>query len=93
MLNQDPDLEQARFDILDFSAPRYGESRELKIIDADAIPRVSEDRKAEMLSIFAHGYFRAKETLREDAAGERNDTEQSRRDTGPEQPGFFDGEP
>lgn len=92
ILNQDPDLEEARFDILDFSAPRYGEPRELRVIDADAVPRLPEDRKVEMLSVFADGYFRAREILREDAYSRSQDETQPSSSGNPEQPGFFDND-
>lgn len=59
MLQQDADLETARFDILDFSRPRPGRPRELSVLDSRDVPRVSESRKLEMLSIFAEGYFLA----------------------------------
>jgi hypothetical protein len=59
LLLQDPDLETARFQILDFSVPATGVQRELNITDASDIPRVDEVRKREMLQVFADGYFAA----------------------------------
>jgi hypothetical protein len=59
----DPDLENAVFQILDFSAPSGGKPRELRIIDAKDVPRVSELRKREMLDAFAEGYFQAQAIL------------------------------
>lgn len=59
MLLQDPDLEEAKFEILDFSAPSAKHSRELKVIDAKEISRVSETTKNDMLATFAEGYFMA----------------------------------
>ena len=59
----DPDLETAVFQILDFSAPAAGRPRELKVVDAKDVPRVSEVRKREMLDIFAEGYFQAQAIL------------------------------
>ncbi|WP_108398375.1 hypothetical protein [Devosia submarina] len=64
VLLQDPDLETARFEILDFSAPNAKASRELTIMDARDIPRVHEARKVEMLDTFAEGYFLALERLK-----------------------------
>ena len=60
VLLQDSDLEDAKFTILDFSALSPGKPRELNVVDTSTIPRVSPERKAEMLSIFAEGYFLAK---------------------------------
>lgn len=63
ILLQDPDLESARFEILDFSCPRPKAPRVLRVIDAREIPRLDESRKAEMLERFADGYFWALEEL------------------------------
>lgn len=56
VLLQDPDLENAEFEILDFSAEDAASERVLKVVNARDIPRVSGERKAEMLSVFAEGY-------------------------------------
>ena len=63
VLNDDPDLEASKFQILDFAAPAPNEPRELTVTDTRDILRVSEKRKAEMLKIFAEGYFLAKKEL------------------------------
>lgn len=85
VLLQDPDLENARFEILDFSAPRG--SRELTVIDAREVPRIDEAKKLAMLSTFAEGFFQAQAELK--AAPERPAQErEGKRD--PDQPGFFD---
>jgi hypothetical protein len=63
ILMQDPDLESARFEILDFSCPRPNMPRTLRIIDARDVPRVSEQQKNVMLETFAEGYFQAREIL------------------------------
>ena len=63
VLLEDPDLEGARFTILDFSAPASNRPRDLSVIDARDIPRISEDTKVEMLSIFAEGFFLAQAEL------------------------------
>jgi hypothetical protein len=55
-LLQDPDLEAAHFNILDFSAPKQKFPRKLKVINARDIPRVSDERKSEMLATFVEGY-------------------------------------
>lgn len=63
VLMQDPDLESARFQILDFSSPSKGEPRELNVINASDIPRIEGPRKAEMLDVFAQGFFEATDIL------------------------------
>lgn len=63
LLLEDPDLETARFHILDFSAPKDKAPRELKIISASEIPRVNDERKIEMLETFVDGYLMAKANL------------------------------
>ena len=68
VLLQDADLEQAAFVILDFSAPKSNQPRDLRVIDAHDIPRVSEATKVEMLSVFAEGYFLAVAELSSTAA-------------------------
>lgn len=56
ILLQDPDLENAKFQILDFSASGPKLPRQLKIIEANVIRRLSNDEVTKMLSVFAEGY-------------------------------------
>ena len=63
LLLQDPDLEDAKFEILDFSSPGKGLPRELSVVDAKDIQRVAEKTKIEMLSVFAEGFLMAQEKL------------------------------
>lgn len=65
VLMQDPDLEEARFQILDFSAVGAKDERQRRLLVTDAadIPRIESSRKAEMLEVFAEGYFQAVEML------------------------------
>ncbi|MEZ0472666.1 hypothetical protein [Luteimonas salinilitoris] len=63
VLLQDSDLEDAKFSILDFSAPAARLPRELTVVDTSSIPRVSESRKAEMLSVFADGFIAARDAV------------------------------
>lgn len=65
VLMQDPDLEAARFQILDFSAVGAKDARQRRLLVTNAadIPRVAPARKAEMLEVFAEGYFQAIEML------------------------------
>ncbi|HWA20106.1 MAG TPA: hypothetical protein VG757_14040 [Devosia sp.] len=67
ILLQDPDLEGAKFEILDFSCIGSDRTRALQVIDAAEIPRVSDDRKAQMLEVFAAGYALALQELRSKA--------------------------
>lgn len=62
LLMDDPDLETARFQILDFSM-REGK-RTLLVTDANEIPRVDDARKAEMLTVFAEACFKALDELK-----------------------------
>jgi hypothetical protein len=82
---QDPDLEDARFEVLDFSA--LDGERTLKIIDAREIPRVGDREKQEMLGIFAEGYFLAQSELRRQPEEPAEDREE-KRDS--DQLGLFD---
>ena len=64
ILDEDPDLCDARFEIVDMSAeagPEGREDRSLKVFSEDSIGRISSDRKREMLSTFAEGFRRAKQ--------------------------------
>lgn len=63
MLLQEPDLESAKFQILDFSSPAPKAPRELSIIDADNIPRMSTQEKNGMLEVFVEGYALAEAQL------------------------------
>jgi hypothetical protein len=63
ILGQDADLDNANFQILDFSAPGKCKSRHLAVLDAKDVPRLSDARKREMLAVFSEGFHLAKETL------------------------------
>ncbi|MFC5441662.1 hypothetical protein [Rhodanobacter ginsenosidimutans] len=56
VLLQDPDLDTAKFQLVDFSAPGPKFSRELRVVDASLVPRVSAAELREMLGVFAEGY-------------------------------------
>jgi hypothetical protein len=91
VLMQDPDLETARFEILDFSCPSPKEPRVLTVIDAHDIPRIDDARKTEMLEAFAEGYFQAVAELA--GKGPSRPSPEGRDDApgpDPDQPGFFD---
>jgi len=91
VLLQDPDLEEADFVILDFSAPKFDRPRDLRVIEADDVPRVSETTKVEMLSVFAEGYFLAQAELASTATA--HGEEKPAREPGPlNQPDLFDGD-
>lgn len=59
VLLQDPDLEGAEFDILDFSADAETGLRQLKVVRACDVARLSPGRKIEMLEVFAEGFLLA----------------------------------
>lgn len=86
ILLDDPDLEGAKFEILDFSVPKAETDRALRVVDAGEIPRLSEERKREMLEIFMDGFFQAQEELRRGIA----DKPQEQEHVDPRQPSMFD---
>jgi hypothetical protein len=92
VLMQDPDLETARFQILDFSCDGPTAPRTLTVIDARQIPRSKEKRKTEMLEVFAEGYFLAVAILADrgvaDPHSDRPDDEAPGPD--PRQPDLFE---
>ena len=88
LLFQDPDLEAARFEILDFSCPGPKTPRSLTVIDAREVPRVDNARKKVMLEAFAEGYFRALATLSGSAPPRGDRDEPPPPD--PDQPDLFD---
>ena len=86
ILLSDPDLEDAKFEILDFSAPERNSPRTLNVIDTDNVVRISEEAKTEMLAIFAEGFSLAEAEL---AGTEKNQRPESRVED-IRQPGLFD---
>lgn len=70
LILQDSDLEDAHFRILDFSAEEVRGPRRLRVIPASEIPRVSLERKAEMLLVFADGFRLARNHLQGFADGD-----------------------
>ena len=56
---QEPDLEDARVQILDFSVPDKAFERSLLVIAEDDIPRATKDELTDALEIFTYGFFRA----------------------------------
>ncbi|MES2196357.1 MAG: hypothetical protein V4517_18205 [Pseudomonadota bacterium] len=95
LLADDPDLAAADFQILDFSAPkvktgRTKPPRQLRIIDARDIPRVTEATKLEMLTVFAEGYFMAVAEL---SAAKARPAEDSTQERDSRQADFFEDDP
>ena len=83
VLLQDPDLDRANFQILNFSIPEGANERRLVIIHAKDIPRLDKAEKDAMLEVFADGYRLAQTELAgakqyEDARGDarRSDPDQ-----------------
>jgi hypothetical protein len=94
VLMQDPDLETARFQILDFSCSSPKAPRNLTVTDAQQIPRIDERRKMAMLEVFAEGYFRAVAMLGSglgpDPGNERPGDEPPQPGSDPRQPDLFE---
>jgi hypothetical protein len=87
ILMQDPDLEAARFEILDFSCPSPRKPRDLTIVDASLVQRVTDLQKKAMLETFAEGFLLARAMLSKSSpAAEQGDAPP----TDPNQPGLFD---
>lgn len=64
MLHQDPDLEAAKFKILDFSAKGRNQGRTLEVIDSKDVPILNSSTRAEMLSVFVEGFERAESRVK-----------------------------
>lgn len=96
LLQDDPDLATAEFQILDFSVPKPKPGqpkpiRELRLIDARDIPRVSDTTKLEMLTTFAEGYFMAVAELA--GTTKQKSSDSATRPHDPRQGDFFEDDP
>ncbi len=62
ILNQDPDLSEARLEIVDMSVDDSEETlnRRLRVISEDGVAPIGSKRKIEMLTVFAEGFRRAR---------------------------------
>jgi hypothetical protein len=63
VLRDDPDLESANFQILDFSCPEAEKERILSVQDTSEIERLPHEEKVAMLEVFAEGFQKAKSVL------------------------------
>jgi hypothetical protein len=63
VLRDDPDLEEAVFQILDFSCPEADDERVLSIQNAEEIEPLPHEEKVAMLEVFAQGFQKAKSVL------------------------------
>ena len=86
ILMQDPDLDNARFEILDFSCPNPKGRRCLRVINARDIPRIDDAQRDHMLEKFAEGYLSALSELSSNP--QSNHPQPDDRHT--DQPGLFD---
>lgn len=59
ILSEDPDLEDTRLDLLDFSAPSGSNERDLAVANMVDVPLLTAVETRERLEIFAEGFFRA----------------------------------
>lgn len=91
VLLKDPDLKRADFRILDFSAPAPKLPRELDIVNASDVERLSDARKREMLDVFVKGYGLARAELLATtmAARKRQKSEEAKKPS-PTDPDLFD---
>ena len=71
ILQEDPDMELAKFEILDCSAPRKHDTRTLDVIRGSDVELLSEARKEQMLEVFSEGYRLANEQLSKRSSEER----------------------
>ena len=92
LLAQDPDLDEACFEIFDFSAPKgkgnQKFARELKVINAREIQKLTPQRVTEMLEVYIAGYNAACLELSGMVEETAIDDPRDDRDLG--QPGLFD---
>jgi hypothetical protein len=91
VMANDPDFEDAGFQILDFSAPIKGGPRKLAFIETESIPSLSADEMREMLDVFAEGFLMAEDAL---AKGSRENQRQEPSETASDsrQTSIFDTE-
>lgn len=81
ILKQDSDLDESKFVIVDLSFDEESEARILRVLPAETIPRLSDQRKRELLQVFVEGY-----RLAEAAAAQRTrDKENSESEIDPNQ--------
>lgn len=91
VLLQDPDLDTAIFQILDFSCVAGAVDRQLLVVDARDIPRLDEAEKRSMLEVFADGYRAARDELAGVKPEKREKDEAQRPDS--RQQNLFGNEP
>lgn len=80
VLLQDPDLDTAIFQILDFSCIEGKSERRLLVVDARDIPRLNESEKRAMLEVFADGYRAARDQL----AGVKTEKDKKKEESRPD---------
>jgi hypothetical protein len=68
MMLQNPELDAARFHIVDFSIPKGEQQRKLRIIEGANVPLLSDADKRHMLDVWAEGFRRAQAELASDSA-------------------------
>jgi len=68
ILAQDPDLDEADFQIHDYSASKPGYPRTLTVISAADVPSLSPSRRDEMLLQFADGFSLAQRLIKNEEA-------------------------
>jgi hypothetical protein len=88
VLRDDPDLEDAEFDILDFSASGPKTERTLTIVSSVEVDVLSEEQLTEMLYCFAEGFSLAQAAL-EKAEASKSGREDEERVIDPRQIDLF----
>lgn len=89
ILAQDPDLEDAKFQILDMSAPKAGKPRVLRVVEASDVRPISDELRNDMLDDFAVGFRMAQSVLAaRTEAMERARAQQNQRPNDPGQQSF-----
>jgi hypothetical protein len=88
IISQDPDLDDARLQILDFSEPDQGKGRSLRVIDASDVEVLPRKKVVDMLSVFAEGFRMAEKKIGEIQKREAPTTKESTVD--PAQTSFWD---
>jgi len=74
LVQQYPDLDGAKFLILDFSAPASKEPRILKVVETESIPQLSQPELYDMLALYAEEFFLAQKILAHQPPKQRSAT-------------------
>lgn len=92
VMQGEPDLEDLRLELVDFSAAKGAAGRRLTVSSGNEIPRCTSSELTEMLEIFAEGYRLANEQLRSEFIPSVRQSSSQKIKKGPMDghPGLFD---